>query len=42
MHALSQAVSGGVFLVLEMDRPLEGVLKVSPAPLVNALEHMNP
>jgi hypothetical protein len=29
-----------VFLILEMNRPLEGMIKVSNAPLRNALEHL--
>jgi hypothetical protein len=30
-----------VFLVLEMDGPFEGLLKVSPDPLRNALARLN-
>ena len=34
------SVSAAVFLILEMNRPLDGFLKVSSAPLRNALEHL--
>src|SRR5215510_1638373 len=33
--------SAAIFLVLELDRPLEGFIKVSDAPLRNALQHIN-
>jgi hypothetical protein len=35
------SVAGSVFLVLEMDRPLEGVIKVSPDPLRYAHQQLN-
>jgi hypothetical protein len=35
------AVSASIFLVLELDRPLEGIIKVSDIPLRNALRHLN-
>jgi hypothetical protein len=35
------SVAGAVFLVLEMDGPFEGVVKVSPQPLRYALAQMN-
>jgi hypothetical protein len=35
------SMSAAVFLILEMNRPLEGIVKVSSAPLRNALEHLN-
>jgi len=35
------AISAAIFLVLELDRPLEGFIKVSSAPLRNALQHIN-
>jgi hypothetical protein len=35
------SVAGAVFLVLEMDRPLEGLIKVSPEPLRHAFAKMN-
>jgi hypothetical protein len=31
-------VSSAIFLILEMSRPLEGMIKVSSAPLREALE----
>ena len=34
------SVSGAIFLILEMSRPLDGMLKVSSAPLRKALEHL--
>jgi hypothetical protein len=40
LFVCSIAVSSAVFLVLEMDGPFEGVVKVSPQPLRYALEQM--
>jgi len=34
------AVSGSTFLILEMSRPLEGVIKISSAPLRYALSQL--
>jgi hypothetical protein len=34
------SVAGSIFLILEMSRPLEGVIKVSGAPLRYALSHL--
>ena len=34
------AVSAAIFVVLELNQPLDGLLKVSGAPLVNALHHL--
>ena len=34
------SVSGAIFLILEMNTPLGGVIKVSSAPLRKALEHL--
>ena len=34
------SVSGAVFLILEMNHPLSGFIKVSSAPLLKALEHL--
>ncbi len=34
------SVSGAIFLTLELDRPYEGLLKISNAPLRNALAHL--
>ena len=35
------AVSVAIFLVLELNRPLEGFIRISNAPLRNALQHLN-
>jgi hypothetical protein len=35
------AVSAAIFLVLELNQPLEGFIKISNAPLLNALQHLN-
>jgi len=35
------AVSGAVFLVIELNQPVEGFIKISSAPLRNALLHIN-
>jgi hypothetical protein len=34
------SVSGAMFIILEMDHPLNGMIKVSSAPLRKALEHL--
>jgi hypothetical protein len=34
------SVAGAIFLVLEMDRPFEGLIQISSAPLQNALAHL--
>jgi hypothetical protein len=34
------SVSGAMFIILEMDHPLQGMIKVSNAPLRKALELM--
>ena len=34
------SVSGAVFLILEMNHPLSGLIKVSSAPMLKALEHL--
>ncbi len=34
------SVSAALFLVLEMSRPMDGLIQVSNAPLLNALEHL--
>jgi hypothetical protein len=36
----SLAIGGSIFLILEMDRPLDGVMPVSSWPVRNALDHM--
>ena len=33
------SVSGAIFLILEMNHPLSGMIKVSSAPMLKALEH---
>ena len=40
MLVCALSVAGGVLLVLEMNRPLEGLIKASSAPLENALNHL--
>ena len=35
------AVSVAIFLVIELNRPLDGFIKISNAPLRNALQHLN-
>jgi hypothetical protein len=34
------AISAAIFLVLELNQPLDGFIKVSSAPLRNALSHI--
>jgi len=34
------SASGAIFLILEMDTPLDGVIKISVAPMREALLHM--
>jgi hypothetical protein len=36
----AMSVSGGIFIILEMNHPLRGVIKVSSAPMRKALEHL--
>jgi len=36
----SCAISAAIFLVLELNRPLDGIIKISSAPIVNALQHL--
>jgi hypothetical protein len=36
----SLAIGGAVFLILEMDSPFRGVMRVSSAPMLSALAHM--
>lgn len=38
----SLAIGGAVFLVLEMDSPFQGVLRLSDRPMLSALAHMGP
>jgi hypothetical protein len=37
----SLAIGGAIFLILEMDRPLDGVMQISSWPMQNALARMN-
>jgi len=34
------SVSGAIFIILEMNHPLQGMIKVSSAPMRKALEHL--
>ena len=34
------AVSGAIFLIMELDMPFDGVIQISPAPMRNALIHL--
>ena len=34
------SVSGAIFLILELDQPFEGLIRISSAPLRNALAHL--
>ena len=34
------SVSGAIFLILEMDKPFEGLIQISSAPLRAALAHL--
>lgn len=36
------AVSAAIFLVVEMNQPVEGFIKISSAPMRNALKHIDP
>jgi hypothetical protein len=36
------AIGGSVFLILEMDQPMQGALKISSAPMRDAFAHMRP
>jgi hypothetical protein len=40
MLVCALSVSGAIFLIMEMNAPLEGIIKVSSAPLHKALEHL--
>jgi hypothetical protein len=35
------SIGGAIFLILEMDRPVRGVLQISNWPIRNALAQMN-
>ena len=34
------SVSGAIFLILEMNHPMSGLIKVSSAPMLKALQHL--
>ena len=34
------SVSGAIFLILELDMPFDGILRISSEPMRNALEHV--
>ena len=34
------SVSGAIFLILELDMPFDGILRISSEPMRNALEHI--
>ena len=36
------SVSGAIFLILELDQPVAGLIRISSAPLRNALTHLGP
>ncbi len=40
LFVCASSASAAIFLVPEMHRPLDGLIKVSNAPLRNALEHL--
>lgn len=42
MIIVSLLVSSALFLILELDRPFDGVIQVSSAPMRNALSHLTP
>lgn len=35
------AIGGAIFLILEMDRPLDGIMQIPSWPMLNVLKHMN-
>jgi hypothetical protein len=35
------SVAGAVFLILELDQPFDGLVKISSHPMTNALEHLD-
>jgi hypothetical protein len=38
--ACALSVAGAIFLILELDRPFQGLLQISSAPLTNTLVHL--
>jgi hypothetical protein len=41
LFVCSVSLAGSMFLILEMDTPLHGLIKISGAPLHNTLSHLN-
>jgi hypothetical protein len=41
IFACALSVSSAIFLILELDRPFEGLLAISEAPLRNAIAELN-
>jgi len=37
----SLAIGAAIFLILEMDRPLEGIMRISKEPVARVLSQMN-
>ena len=42
LFASALSVSGAVFLIEELDHPIDGLIQVSSAPLRNALAQLGP
>lgn len=38
--ACASSVAGAIFLILELDRPSQGIMQISSVPLSNALAHL--
>ncbi|MGO9606465.1 MAG: hypothetical protein ACLQAT_24260 [Candidatus Binataceae bacterium] len=34
------SVSGAIFMIIELDQPFEGLIRISSAPVKNALAHL--
>ncbi|MCX5735620.1 MAG: hypothetical protein NTW68_15045 [candidate division NC10 bacterium] len=41
LFVCSVSIAGSIFLILEMDAPLHGLVKISGAPMHNVLSHLN-
>ena len=39
--AVGACASAAIFLVLELNQPLNGIIKISNTPLLNALQHLS-
>ncbi len=37
----SLSIAGAIFLVLELDRPFQGLMQISDAPMRNAVAHLD-